>query len=64
MGVTIITSSNVRAILLFTECHVNRFDPPIHGISNPLLWYYEPLSFGRNEGGQFTMRVQNTMTKN
>ena len=26
-------------------------DPPHHGISNPLLWYYELLSFGRNEGG-------------
>ncbi len=22
-----------------------------HGISNPLLWYYERLSFGGNEGG-------------
>ena len=32
------------------------FDPPTHGITNPLLRYYEPLSFGRNEGGQFTMR--------
>jgi len=32
------------------------FDPPTYGISNPLLWYYESLSFGRNEGGQFTMR--------
>ena len=31
-------------------------DPPTHGISNPLLWYCEPLSFGRNEEGQFTMR--------
>jgi hypothetical protein len=31
--------------------------PPTYGISNPLLWYYELLSFGRNEGGvQFTMR--------
>ena len=29
---------------------------PTYGISKPLLWYYEPLSFGRNEGGQFTMR--------
>ena len=26
------------------------FWPPTHGISNPLLWYYEPLFFGRNEG--------------
>ena len=32
------------------------FDPPTHGITNPLLRYYEPLSFGRNEGGQFAMR--------
>ena len=41
------------------------FDPPAHGISTPLpmvyqtlLWYYEILSVGRNEGGgvQFTMR--------
>ena len=27
------------------------FWPPTHDISNPLLWYYELLSFGRNEGG-------------
>ena len=26
-------------------------DPPTYGISNPLLCYYELLSFGRNEGG-------------
>jgi hypothetical protein len=25
--------------------------PPTYGISNPLLWYYELLSFGRNGGG-------------
>ena len=29
------------------------FDPPTHGISNPLLWYYEPFSFGRNEEVNF-----------
>ena len=28
---------------------------PTHGIANPLLWCYEPLSFCRNEGVQFTM---------
>ena len=31
-------------------------DPPTHGVSKPLLWYYEPLPFGRNDGGKFTMR--------
>ena len=29
--------------------------PPTYGISNPLLWYYELLSFGRNEGGGFKL---------
>ena len=38
-------------------------DPPTYGISNPLLWYYELLSFGRNEGGSIYYEgVQNTMT--
>jgi hypothetical protein len=27
------------------------FEPHTYGISNPLLWYYELLSFGRNERG-------------
>jgi hypothetical protein len=40
-------------------------NPPTHGISSPLLWYYELLSFGRNEGGSiYHEGVQNTMTKN
>jgi hypothetical protein len=40
-------------------------DPPTYGISNPLLWYYELLSFGRNEVGSiYHEGVQNTMTKN
>ena len=40
-------------------------DPPTYGISNPLLWYYELLSFGRNEGASiYHDGVQNTMTKN
>jgi hypothetical protein len=30
--------------------------PPTYGISNPLLWYYELLSFGRNEGGGFKIQ--------
>ena len=46
MGVTIITGSNVCAILLFTECHVNRFDPPIHGILTPLSMVYQTLFYG------------------
>ena len=34
------------------------YRPPTYGISNPLLWYYELLFFGRNEGGggKITMR--------
>ena len=40
-------------------------DPPTYGISNPLLCYYELLSFGRNEGVSiYHEGVQNTMTKN
>jgi hypothetical protein len=39
-------------------------DPPTYGISNPLLWYYELLSFGRNEEGSiYHEGVQKTMTK-
>jgi hypothetical protein len=41
------------------------YRPPTYGISNPLLWYYELLSFGRNEGGSiYHEGVQNTMIKN
>ena len=48
------------------------FDPHAHGISTPLpmvyqtlLWYYELLSFGRNEGSSiYHEGIQNTMTKN
>jgi hypothetical protein len=32
------------------------FDPPTHGILTPLPMVYQTLSYGRNEGGQFTMR--------
>ena len=46
--------------------------PPAHGISTSLpmvyqtlLWYYELLSFGRNEGSSiYHEGIQNTMTKN
>jgi hypothetical protein len=48
------------------DLHPWYIDPPTYGLSNPLLWYYELLSFGRNEGGGGSIHhegVQNTMTK-
>jgi hypothetical protein len=53
-----------QPMLFWPPCPWN-IDPPTYGISNPLLWYYELLSFGRNEGGSiYHDGVQNTMTKN
>ena len=38
-----------QLMVFWPPCPCN-IDPPTYGISNPLLWYYELLSFGRNEG--------------
>jgi hypothetical protein len=58
--------STPQPMVFWLPCPWN-IDPPTYGISNPLLWYYELLSFGRNEGGGGSIYhegVQNTMTKN